>query len=111
MTILAIVVAALVFFMLAGCAIIGLCEMADSKPQQETKPMSKSMRVIQTIPGDSLATGIRRAFIVSIEHGPTVLIHQGVPITVSEHSTPYEAEKRWTATAAMYERREVCNGK
>jgi hypothetical protein len=109
MTYIAIAVFALVVFMLSGCGIIALCQAADDKPKE--MPMNQLMRIIQTKPGDGLAVGIRRAFIVSIEHGPTCLIHLGIPVVVTADGTPYEHEARWRETAKLYQRREVCNGK
>ena len=100
---------ALLGFMLAGCATIALCQAADEKPQQETKPMSKLMRVVQCEPGAGLDTAIRRAWMVAQEHGPTIAVHLNIPVVVSADSTQYEAEQRWRATARLYERRDVCN--
>jgi hypothetical protein len=90
---------------------VGVRKFFNSMPTEDVIVVNKLMRVIQTMPGDSLATGVRRAWIVSVEHGPTCLIHHGVPLTVSQEKTPYEHEARWRETAKMYERREVCQGK
>jgi hypothetical protein len=90
---------------------VGVRNFFSKFPTEDLVVVNKLMRCIQTMPGDSLQAGIRRAFVLSIEHGPVVMIHQGIPIVVSEYITPHEAEKRWTATGKMYQRREVCEGK
>jgi hypothetical protein len=79
--------------------------------EKEAMQRTKLMRVVQVQPGEGLETAIRRAWIIALEHGPTVAIHLGIPVVVSAEGTPYEHEQKWRATAKLYQRREVCNGK
>jgi hypothetical protein len=85
--------------------------LGEDEPVREVKAVSKLMRCVQTTSGDTLRDGIRRAFVLSHEHGAVCLLHQGVPVIVSEFSTPERSEKHWQDTARLYERREVCPGK
>jgi hypothetical protein len=83
----------------------------DEKPMEDVTVVNKLHRIVQTQPGDTLRDGIRRAFVLSHEYGAVCLLHQGVPVMVSEFSTPDEATKKWTETGKLYSRGEICSGK
>lgn len=109
---------AAVAFLFAGVAIVSLCNAADENKRRAVldhldrlrREKEKRMRIIQTNEGDTLRDGIRRAFVLSHEHGPTCLIHDGTPIIVCWESTPQGCEAEWSATRKVQLSRRECNG-
>lgn len=70
-----------------------------------------TQRFVATLPGDSFADGVRRAFILSSEYDSICLVHLGTPVMVTWDSDPYSVESEWTATRNIQKARAICNGK
>lgn len=86
-------------------------EMDPEYPKPNFDKPRPSTRFVTTLPGDSLALGIRRAFILSSEYDAVCLLHDGTPVMVTFDSDVYSVEAEWRQTRAIQQARRVCNGK
>ena len=102
------------------CVLILCVELADrwiakafpGEPEMpQEKPARPTTRFVTTLYGDTLADGIRRAFILSAEYDEVFLVHDHTPVRVTFESDPYSIETEWNATRKIQRALGICNGK
>ena len=101
-------------------AVVSACDhWIESFPTEEQQmthdafqiPKREPIRFVTTFEGESLETGIRRAFILSQEYDTVCLVHDKTAVMVVGDSTPYSIESEWKATRKLQNALKVCEGR
>lgn len=108
------VIAACILFACGAAALHYLKWFFDSIPEEKTMPEqypSLRARMIQTFPGDSLATGIYRAQMLAKEYQIVLLLHELTAVLVCPGDEAGDIAHEWHETRKLQEKLMRCEGR